>query len=286
MHAPESETTRHGRGLDSGAPFSRTARPRGVLRLALLLLLGGTMLGGCTSTSGRTPMLTGQELSFTQVNPEGFRPWTQTTPVYRIGPGDKLRVKFAVTREMDEDLVVSPDGTVGIRAVGQVKAEGMTLSGLQETIRVAARREVTDQRVVVSLEDSASSKIYVGGMVAHPGLYKISEMRLSSLEAVMLAGGFTDEARLGEVALIRRDPSNRAMLKVINVREMIETGTDGADVPLVAGDILYVPRSDIAELNLWIDQFINKVVPFQRSFNYTLGAYSTTSAVTPTALLP
>ncbi|MEP9377267.1 polysaccharide biosynthesis/export family protein [Aquabacter sp. CN5-332] len=268
-------------------PFGRASGPWAALRLSLLLLLGGTMLAGCTTTSsGRTPLLTGQELSFTQVNPEGFRPWTPKPPVYRVGPGDKLKVKFSVTQEMDENLVVSPDGTIGVRAVGQMKVEGMTLSALQETIRASARRELTDQRVVVSLEESASSKIYVGGMVAHPGLYKISEMRVSSLEAVMLAGGFTDEARIGEVALIRRDPSNRPMLKIINVRDMIQTGSDEADVPLMAGDILYIPRSDIAELNLWIDQFINKVVPFQRSFNYTLGAYSTTSAVTPSALLP
>ncbi|HQS47772.1 MAG: sugar transporter [Rhizobiales bacterium 24-66-13] len=278
MPSPACEATRRDRSPELGAPRGRSAGPWAALRLPVFLLLGSTVLAGCTTTSGRTPLLTGQELSFTQVNPEGFRPWTPGIPAYRIGPGDKLKVKFSITREMDEDLVVSPDGTIGLRAVGQIRVEGMTLAGLQETIRVSARRELTDQRVVVSLEDSGSSKVYVGGSVAHPGLYKIAEMRVSSLEAVLLAGGFTDEARLGEVALIRRDPSNRAMLKIINLRDMIQTGSDEADVPLVAGDILYVPRSDIAELNLWIDQFINKVVPFQRTFSYTLGAYSTTSS--------
>jgi hypothetical protein len=34
---------------------------------------------------------------------------------------------------------------------------------------------------------------------------------------------------------------------------------------------VFVPKTTIAEVDQWVDQFITRVVPFQRSFNYTVG---------------
>ncbi|WP_051357248.1 polysaccharide biosynthesis/export family protein [Azorhizobium doebereinerae] len=228
--------------------------------------------------SGQTPFATGHNISFTEVNPQGFRPWVNVPTTYRLGPGDKLKVKFFITRDMDEDVTVSPDGTIGLRAAGQLRVEGMSLAGVQDMIRRASRNDLTDQKVVISLEDAVSSKIYVGGMVAHPGSYRLTDLRLNALQAVLLAGGVTDEARLGQIAVIRRGLNNAPMLRTMNLRDVIEGAYDEGEVQLVAGDIIYVPRSSIAELDLWIDQFINKVVPFQRSFSYTLGSYSTSTS--------
>ena len=49
-------------------------------------------------------------------------------------------------------------------------------------------------------------------------------------------------------------------------RSHVATGID-----LQSQDIVFVPRSSIAEANLWIDQHINKLLPFSRSLNYNLG---------------
>ncbi|WAC25924.1 polysaccharide biosynthesis/export family protein [Ancylobacter sp. SL191] len=279
---------------DSGddAPRFRAAarawrgRQGAVLVPALLLAV---MLAGCTTSRETTGSVgkpqspgdaftTGQELRFTEVNPQGFRPWSSQVPPYRIGPGDKLKIKYFLTRDMDEELTVSPDGTVAPRAIGQLKVEGMTLAGAQEVVRRASRVELADQKVVIALEDPVSAKVYIGGMVERPGPYNLSEMRNGTLQGILTAGGFTEEARTGQVAIIRRGPDNMPMLRLVDVKEIIQTGFTLDDVQLVSGDIIYVPRSSVAELNVWIDQFINKVVPFQRSFNYTMGTQST---VTP-----
>ncbi len=268
-------------GARSGTVLRRTAT-------ALLIAGIGLAMGGCSliATAGNTgtaPFTTGHELRFTEVNVDRFRPWSNAIPSYRLGPGDKIKIKYFITRDMDEDLTVAPDGTIAPRAIGQLGAEGLTLASLQERVRFASHKELADQKVVISLEEPAAARIYVGGMVAHPGAFKLTDMSTGVLQGILLAGGFTDEARTGQVALIRRGPNNEPMLKLINVRDMIETGIDANSVPLMTGDIIYVPRSSIAEVNLWIDQFINKVVPFQRSFSYTLGSYTTN---TGTSIIP
>lgn len=255
----------------------------GFRRASALLLIVPLALNGCAAiatsqNTGTPPFTTGHELRFTETNSDRFKPWTDQTPSYRLGPGDKIKIKYFLTREMDEDLTVSPDGSIAPRAIGQIRVEGSTLSSVESYIRTESRKELADQKVVVALEEAVSAKVYVGGSVPRPGAYKITDMNLSALKAILLAGGFTDEARTGQVALIRRGPKNEPMLRLINVRDTIETGFDADDVPLMSGDIIYVPKSSIAEVDLWIDQFINKVVPFQRSFSYTLGSYSTTTA--------
>lgn len=245
-------------------------------------LLGALLLAGCQTNRDQTGSIgrpespndtftTGQELRFTEVNPTGFRPWSSQMPAYRLGAGDKLKIKYFLTREMDEALVVAPDGTIAPRAVGQLKVEGLTLAGAQEVVRRASKVELADQKVVISLDEAVSAKVYIGGMVEKPGPYNLADMRNGTLQSILMAGGFTDEARTGQVAIIRRGPDNLPMLRLINVKEIIQTGFTLDDVQLASGDIIYVPRSSVSELNVWIDQFINKVVPFQRTFNYTLG---------------
>ncbi|BBK29640.1 polysaccharide biosynthesis/export protein [Stella humosa] len=217
---------------------------------------------------------TGQSLTIVQHRPEGFASWTDEMPVYRLGVGDKMKVKFLITREMDDEVTVGPDGFVGIRVAGRVKAEGRTIPEVQDAIIAGSRQVLRPQSVVVALEDAVSWRIYVGGSVRTPNVYRMGDNRLSTLQAIIMAGGFDSEARFEEIVLIRRSPNNRPMLRTVNVREVIQTGHHESDVPLQPGDIVYVPRSHIGEVNLWVEQFINRVVPFQRTFNYTIGRTS------------
>lgn len=214
---------------------------------------------------------TGQSLTIVQHKPEGFATWTEYVPVFRLGVGDKMKIKFLITREMDDEVTVGPDGFVGVRVAGRIRAEGQTLPELQDAIVAGSKNVLRPQSVVVSLEDAASWKIYVGGSVRSPGVYRMNDNRLNTLQGIIMAGGFDMEARMQEVVLIRRSANSRPMLRTVNVREVIQTGDHESDVPLAPGDIIYVPRSHIAEVNLWIEQFINRVVPFQRTFNYTIG---------------
>jgi hypothetical protein len=65
------------------------------------------------------------------------------------------------------------------------------------------------------------------------------------------------------------------MMRTVDVAGYVAGRTP--DVPLQAFDVVFVPKSSIAEVNLFIDQFINRVVPFQRGFTYTVGRTSTSN---------
>ena len=228
-------------------------------RRAAVLLPLALLLANCTS----------QATHPVENNPQGFAAWTDGPVDYLIGPGDKLKVQFLMTPELGEDVTVGPDGTIALRSAGHVRAEGLTAPQLEQAITTASRKLLRQPIVTVSITDPVAAVVYVGGSVRKSGAYSIAGRR-GLLEVITLADGLDTEAREDEVVLIRRNPQNRPMLKTIDLQSFISTANTPADVPLYAGDIIFVPRNKISEIDLWMDQYVNKLIPFSRSFGYSI----------------
>ena len=230
--------------------------------LPVLLLLAGCASG--TDNFGTTQSVRVQERL-----PEGFAAWTDAPAPYRFGPGDRVRIQFLLTPEVNETSLVAPDGTVSLRVAGRVQAAGRTTAELERVVADASRRTLTNPIVTAGLDEAGSSVAFVGGQVRRAGAYPLAGRR-GVAEVVALAGGLDDAARMDQVVLIRRSPDDRPMLRTVNLQGFISGSDIGGDVPLMAGDIVFVPRSRIGEVGLWVDQAINRILPFSRSFSYAI----------------
>jgi len=236
------------------------------MRLKHVFLCGLlSVTAGCSDSV----LSTTQAIQPVEVMPERFAAWSDAIPPYEFSTGDKIRVQFLLTPEMGEDAVVGPDGTIGLRAAGQIMAAGRTAVQLQDDIATASSKTLNQPMVTVSLVETPGAPVFVGGAVSRPGAYYING-RHGSLEAVQLAGGFTTEARMNEVVLIRRNAQDRPMLRTVDLRSLLDGGMNHPDVPLAPGDVVFVPRNRISEVDKWINQYINLFLPFGRSFSYTI----------------
>ena len=230
-------------------------------------LLGLPLLAACTP--GTQNFGTTQSISVRENLPEGFAPWTDAPAPYRFGAGDKVKVQFLLTPELNEVSLVAPDGTISLRVAGRVEAAGRTAQEVERGVSLASRRVLTNPIVNVGLDEAGAAVAFVGGLVRRAGAYPVQGRR-GVAEMIALAGGLEDAARMDQVVLIRRSPEDRPMLRTVDLRGFISGANIGADVPLMAGDIVYVPRSRIAEVGLWVDQAINRALPFSRSFSYAI----------------
>jgi len=98
---------------------------------------------------------------------------------------------------------------------------------------------------------------------------------IDAVQAVMLAGGFKTSAKTSQVVIIRRGPGGRAMMRTVDLRAAIFNPGHGDAVPLRRFDIVYVPRSTIAEVGVFVQQYLRDTVPIQ--FTYAVnGNYLTT----------
>lgn len=87
-----------------------------------------------------------------------------------------------------------------------------------------------------------AGKVFIIGQVQDPGDYSLGQERLSLVEAIGLAGGFTRIAARNKVRVVRQTEDGEKTL-VVNVQEITEKGRQGQDVEIQPGDIVVVPES-------------------------------------------
>jgi protein involved in polysaccharide export with SLBB domain len=255
---------------------ARSGRSSRALALAALALAA---LGAGCGTTGLVEKDADRPLS--------FAPWTPVAKEYRFRPGDELDVRVLYNPEFSDRVVVGPDGRFSLSLIGTIMAEGRTAHELSTHIQELFGTQLRRPETVVVGRLYASQRVFVGGEVVQPGIFTMPG-RIGPLEAILLAGGFRDTARPSEVALIRRGADGRPMLRSLNVAAMMARGDPEQDLPLEAFDILFVPRSTIAEIGRFVDLYINRVLPFDRAlsfgFNYDVRRQSSSSSTTSTTV--
>jgi protein involved in polysaccharide export with SLBB domain len=93
-------------------------------------------------------------------------------------------------------------------------------------------------------------RIYVLGEVKQPGLYPYNE-EIDVLEAVMLAGGFTNHAKPAETRIIRGDMSRPEILPV-DMRALLKKADHSQNILLASRDVVYVPRTVVGDMQAFI----------------------------------
>ena len=91
---------------------------------------------------------------------------------------------------------------------------------------------------------------------------------MTVLQAISQAGGVKDTARITEVIVIRRGADNKPLVIPVNVKKAIDGADMSQDIILRPFDIVYVPKSAIANVNVWVDQYIRKNIPVYTGFYY------------------
>ena len=192
-----------------------------------------------------------------------------------LGPGDEVELKFFYAPDLNDIQRIRPDGKLSLQLVGEVMAYGRTPGGLEATLKELYKPYMENPEVTVIVRELNSRVVYVGGAVGQPGRVAMPG-RLTLLGAIMEAGGIDPvTAKADSVCLVRHDVlGNRTVEKVD-----LEKAMKGSVITyLEPQDIVYVPRTTIVNVNQWIDQHINKIVP-QFGFTYTRTASDGRSTV-------
>lgn len=230
-----------------------------------LLLLGVSLgLSACGGNSGRMPSSGYGRVSApspTAFPNIPFADWTDAEPEYVLYPGDEIEVATPTAPELTRTLRVGPDGRVSLPLIGQVMAADRTLFELESDVSTALSTQLVRPVVEVTLRQAGPLKVWVDGEVRTPGVYDMAG-DIDAYQAIIQAGGFLPTAKPTQVALIRRGPGGRRMMRVLDLRPR-----QGEIVALRRGDVLFVPRSNLGELANFFTQ-IRNALPI--GFNYTI----------------
>lgn len=158
-------------------------------------------------------------------------------PEYRLGPEDVIEVFVWKQPDLTATVVIRPDGRISLPLTNELEASGKTAIQLQKDITEKLREYVTQPVVNVIVKQVNSLKISVLGEVRKPDVYRIKN-QVTVLDAIAMAGGFTDLARPNRVIVIRNAPFGTQRIKV-NVKQVVADGSK-AQFYLQPQDTVYV----------------------------------------------
>jgi len=226
----------------------RTLRHWYLLGIAALVL-------GCSNPVAHIPELTAEQLV---ARPLQQKPYEQT---YKMVPYDTITVRFPYHPEQDPKAPISirPDGQISLDIVGSIQAAGRTPDQVAKEIAAKTSNRLRNPEVVVTVTQFAPRRIYVGGQVKQPGIVQF-QGEITPIQAIFERGGFTTEAQMDSVILIRNAGGPEPIIGRINVNDGLESGQP-EKISLVTNDVLYVPMSGIGRADLWVKQHLNDIMP-------------------------
>lgn len=197
-------------------------------------------------------------LAFSFVAGAGFaraqeRPGAAVTD-YVVGPQDVLTITSYDQADLSGKFTLEADGTFTFPLIGRVKAGGLTLRALEDTLkkRLIDEGYFKNPQITVSVETYKSQKIYVVGEVRSPGAYPLSgDMNL--VEAIARAGSTLPSAS-GEAIVVHPvaqgaagptlpNQDTSAKTERIDLRAM-QNGVFTQTTILRDGDTIFVPRAE------------------------------------------
>ena len=195
----------------------------------------------------------------------------QTSPYpeqeYRIQVGDQLDIKFFYNPELNEQVTVRPDGRISLQLVREIIASDLTPAQLTDLLTQKYAPNLQRPEITVIVRSFNSQRVYVDGEVTKSGMVTLVGFT-TVLQAISQAGGVKDSARTTEVIVIRRGPDNKPLAIAVNLNKAIDGADMSQDIVLRPFDIVYVPKSAIANVNVWVDLYIRKNLPISISTGF------------------
>lgn len=220
--------------------------------LAVALLL--TALVACTPSA---PNITSEG-----VVPGGV----PLTDEHTLAPGDEVEIRFPYMADLNDRVVIGPDGRVSLQLVNTVVLGGLTVGEATKRLDDDYAKVVKSPTLTVTVRTYAPESVYVDGWVNTPGLIR-SDVPLTVSRALAQAGGVKTGAKTDYLLVLRRGPDGKTHYYQVSLGNYGGAGEGAQDPMLKSYDVVYVPQTILGSLSDFLANYV-KNIPFY--FSYTV----------------
>lgn len=158
---------------------------------------------------------------------------------YLIGPEDVLFISVWKEAELQQEVIVRPDGGITFPLAGDISAAGKTTAAVESEISEKIQEFIPDAVVTVTVKKIAGYTIFVIGKVSKPGQFTLGRY-VDVVQALTLAGGVTPFAEEDEITVIRRSDGMEQVFP-FDYSEIKEGLNLQQNIMLRSGDVVVVP---------------------------------------------
>jgi len=225
----------------------------------LILLLVGLNLDAQQDSSATAPS---PVTSSTQTYGKDEPTFSQRDSRYILRPGDSFDVTFDYTPELNQTVLIQPDGFINLREAGDIRASGLTVPQLVEAIRADYGKVLNNPVISVTMKDFEKPYFIADGQVNKPGKYDLRG-DTTVVQAIAIAGGFNQSAKHSQVVLFRRVDDNWTQAKLLDVKKMQQERNLAEDLHLRPGDMVFVPKNRLSKFKEFLPTANLAMVPTQ-----------------------
>ena len=167
---------------------------------------------------------------------------------YTLGPDDVIEIDVRRHPEFSGKYIVTAEGKIEYKFVGDVFVEGLTKVQLQERLASVLSEYIIEPEVNVQILQYLSKVYYVIGEVRRPGKYYMKGNAISVLEAIVEAGLPNQSSSTRKCRLITPNAKGKNNMVYVNIYELLYGGNLKCNVDMKPGDVLYVPTTLIAKV--------------------------------------
>jgi protein involved in polysaccharide export with SLBB domain len=198
---------------------------------------------------------------------------------YIIHVGDELAIKMPLNPELNETVRVLSDGTISTSVVQRQMAAGLTLPQLDLALWHDYLKVLKNPVVSAIVVKSAPTPIYLLGEVERPGRYDFEGSIPHLAQAIAVAGGLKRGADDDEIFILRHLPDGRQSFFATKFAALEDGRDPNANVPLAASDEIFIPRTGIARVYGYFNQYFQQFISTSASVDYQVNSNGATSVI-------
>lgn len=165
-----------------------------------------------------------------------------------LAAGDLLHVTVFRQKDLELEVRIPESGEFSYPLIGEVRAAGRSSKDVEAEIRRRLEEKYLHKAgVTLTITQYSPRMVYVLGGVQKPGNYDYApNRRLTVLQLISSAGGFTDRAYKEFAQLLRRnEKGEREIVKfsIVEVEKAVAKGQLDADLEVGPDDLLVIPSA-------------------------------------------
>ena len=158
---------------------------------------------------------------------------------YKVQPGDLLIISVWKEEDLQQEVLVRPDGGITFPLAGEIQARGKSVEQIRQDLASKLNRFIPDLVVTVTIKQILGNKIYVIGQVKNAGAF-VMNPRVDVIQALSMAGGATTFAALNDVVILRRANGRQTALP-FRYNDVARGKNLQQNILLQSGDVVIVP---------------------------------------------
>jgi polysaccharide export outer membrane protein len=163
--------------------------------------------------------------------------------LYRIGPGDTVRIAVYQSPDLTLETRVSETGIISYPLIGAIRLSGLTVNEAEAALANALKKGdfIKNPQVSVMVTQVRANQVNVLGQVGKPGRIPLDLAGMHLTDVLALAGGITAAAG-SDTVVVTGVRNGQPFRREVDLPRVFAPNGRGEDIVILPGDAIWVDR--------------------------------------------